>query len=136
MPPMPKEKMKLSISNPVVRAKSKRLGGLQYAGTKIGSVKPKGIVNRLAHAMTFRCWGNVTYAASHGTRNALDHTNHTYWSEIISRFAIADFTSRCGLPSTPSPVQPIVDRTVHQASIDTVKKALDKAEQEAPPGEP
>ena len=86
MPPMPKQKMRLSISKPVVRARSKRLGGFQYAGTKIGSVKPKGVVNRLAHTIILRWRGSARYAVSHGTRNALDHTSQTYWLGIILFF--------------------------------------------------
>src|SRR3546814_2768073 len=80
MPPMPKQKMRLSMSNPVVCARSNRLGGFQYSGTKSGSVRPNGVVNRLAHHIVLRCCGNAAYAASHGARNALDQTSQTYCS--------------------------------------------------------
>src|SRR3546814_7246405 len=83
MPPMPKQKMRLSMSNPVVCAKSNRLGGFQYSGTKSGSVRPNGVVNRLAHHIVLRCCGNAAYAASHGARNALDQTSQTYCSGSI-----------------------------------------------------
>jgi hypothetical protein len=43
-----------SISNPVRCARSKRLGGFQYRGTKSGSVSPNGIVNALAQSITAR----------------------------------------------------------------------------------
>jgi hypothetical protein len=52
------------------------------SGTKSGSVRPSGAVIRLAHIIALRWRGNATYAASHGTRNALDHTSQTYWSGI------------------------------------------------------
>jgi hypothetical protein len=48
-----------SISKPVLWARSKRLGGFQYAGTNKGSVRPNGIVNRLAHSMGFRWRGKA-----------------------------------------------------------------------------
>jgi hypothetical protein len=35
-------------------------------------------VNRLAQTMTYRWRGNAAYAASHGTRNALDQVSQTY----------------------------------------------------------
>jgi hypothetical protein len=44
---MPNAKIKLSMSKPVRRASSKRLGGFQYAGTKIGSVRPRRRVAKL-----------------------------------------------------------------------------------------
>jgi hypothetical protein len=56
---MPKEKIRLSMSKPVLCAKSNKLGGSQYVGTNKGSVRPKGIVNRLAHSMTFRWRGKA-----------------------------------------------------------------------------
>ena len=46
------EKRRLSISNPVFWARLKREGGFQYSGTKIGSVKPKGKVNKLTKSIS------------------------------------------------------------------------------------
>ena len=86
-------KMRLSISNPVVCAKSNRLGGFQYSGTNSGSVRPNGIVNRLAHRIALRWLGNALYAASHGTRNTVDHANQAYWSEIMPRCCLAAWFS-------------------------------------------
>ena len=74
--------MRLSMSKPVRFARSKRLGGLQYSGTKSGSVSPNGAVNRLAQIISLRYSGNRQYSSAQGTRNALDHTSQTYWSGI------------------------------------------------------
>ena len=51
MPPMPNEKIKLSMSNPVRHARSNRLGGHQYSGTNRGSVTANGAVKRLAQTI-------------------------------------------------------------------------------------
>lgn len=53
MPPIAKENIKLSMSNPVVDAKLNKEGGFQYSGTNNGSVKPKGIVNKLTKNISF-----------------------------------------------------------------------------------
>ena len=53
IPPIAKEKMILSISNPVLTAKLNSDGGFQYAGTNKGSVNPKGAVRILAHSISF-----------------------------------------------------------------------------------
>ena len=50
---MAKEKIRLSISKPVLSAKWNREGGNQYSGTNNGSVKPKGIVIRLILSISF-----------------------------------------------------------------------------------
>ncbi len=94
MPPMPKQKMRLSMSNPVVRARSNRLGGLQYSGTKSGSVRPNGVVNRLAHHIALRWRGNAAYATSHGARNALDQTSQTNCSAIMCPFYLVSSPRR------------------------------------------
>jgi hypothetical protein len=47
IPPIANEKIRLSISNPVFSARLNREGGVQYSGTKSGSVSPIGIVHRL-----------------------------------------------------------------------------------------
>ena len=65
------------MSNPVVRAKSNRLRWHQYSGTKSGSIRPNGAVNRLAHSIALRWIGNASYAASYGRRNALDQASQT-----------------------------------------------------------
>ena len=49
---MPKEKIRLSISNPVRSAKLKRDGGLQYSGTNNGSVKPRIDVHKLTTSIS------------------------------------------------------------------------------------
>src|SRR5574338_1000266 len=98
MPPMAKQKMRLSISKPVVRARSNRLGGLQYSGTKSGSVRPNGVVNTLAQSMALRWRGNAAYAASHGTRNTIDQTSHTYCSESMLIFYPVGWPRRSLLP--------------------------------------
>ena len=59
IPPIANEKIRLSISNPVRWASSNRLGGFQYAGTKIGSVRPKSMVARLTRHITARSTGFV-----------------------------------------------------------------------------
>ena len=53
-PPIPKQKIRLSMSKPVLLARSNTLGGLQYSGTNSGSVKPKGVVNTLAQRIARR----------------------------------------------------------------------------------
>lgn len=75
--------MRLSISIPVERARSNRLGWLQYSGTKSGSVRPSGVVNRLAQSMALWWRGKAVYAISQGTRNAPDETTQTYCSGIM-----------------------------------------------------
>jgi hypothetical protein len=50
---MAKEKIRLSISKPVLSAKWNREGGNQYSGTNKGSVRPKGIVIRLILSISF-----------------------------------------------------------------------------------
>jgi len=50
---MPKEKSRLSMSKPVLMARSKSEGGLQYSGTKIGSVNPKSEVHKLTTIISF-----------------------------------------------------------------------------------
>ncbi len=77
MPPMAKLKMRLSMSKPVRCANSNRLGGFQYSGTKMGSVRPNTAVTRLTRHITGRNRGLVTYSASQGRRNPLDHASHT-----------------------------------------------------------
>jgi hypothetical protein len=52
---MAKEKIRLSISKPVLSAKLNREGGNQYSGTNNGSVKPKGIVIKLILSISFLC---------------------------------------------------------------------------------
>src|SRR5258708_87094 len=47
------------MSNPVFCARSKRLGGFQYRGTKRGSVSPKGIVNKLVCHILRRSLGST-----------------------------------------------------------------------------
>ena len=59
MPPMANMKMKLSMSNPVRRASSNRLGGFQYSGTQMGSVRPNTAVARLTRHITGRSCGLV-----------------------------------------------------------------------------
>jgi hypothetical protein len=76
MPPSAKQKIKLSISKPVRLARSNRLGGDQYAGTNNGSVRPKGIVSKLARSIKLRCVGKLQCRSAHGMRNALDQRNH------------------------------------------------------------
>src|SRR3989344_5205775 len=51
---MPKEKIRLSTSKPVRIAKLNSDGGLQYSGTKSGSVKPKREVQKLTVSISFR----------------------------------------------------------------------------------
>src|SRR5512138_2841620 len=53
-PPIPNEKKRLSISNPVVWARLKSEGGFQYAGTKSGSVSPRNMVQKLT--MSISCF--------------------------------------------------------------------------------
>ena len=48
---------------------------LQYAGTKIGSVRPNSAVARLARHMTPRISAFARYSTSHGSRNAVDQNN-------------------------------------------------------------
>lgn len=62
MPPIPNEKIGLSMSKPVRCARSNRLGGSQYSGTKSGSVRPKGAVNAAAQRMARRWAGNAQYS--------------------------------------------------------------------------
>ena len=60
MPPTANAKMKLSISKPVRRASSKRLGGFQYVGTKSGSVRPSRAVAPLVRHIARRSLGLPT----------------------------------------------------------------------------
>src|SRR3989344_3272994 len=53
IPPTAKHHIRLSISNPVFRAKLNKDGGLQYSRTNRGSVKPNGAVKMLAKNISF-----------------------------------------------------------------------------------
>src|SRR5579885_681138 len=77
MPPIPKQKIRLSTSKPVVWARLNKLGGFQYWGTNNGSVRPKGVVNTLVRNIWRRYSGNSQYSASHGIRKAPDQINQT-----------------------------------------------------------
>jgi hypothetical protein len=79
IPPIAKQKIRLSMSKPVLLARLKRLGGDQYSGTNKGSVNPNGIVAKLASSITRRYAENRQYKNTHGSRNALAHRNQTYW---------------------------------------------------------
>jgi len=57
VPPTANEKRRLSKSNLVCRARSKRVKGSQYAGTKKGSVNPSGAVRRLTRIIFLRVCG-------------------------------------------------------------------------------
>ena len=65
------------MSNPVRWANSNRLGGFQYSGTKMGSVRPNAAVTRLTRHITGRNRGLARYSASQGIRNPLDQPSHT-----------------------------------------------------------
>jgi hypothetical protein len=52
--PIAKQKIRLSKSNPVRCARPNRLGGFQYSGTKIGSVRPRRLVARLTRSIRAR----------------------------------------------------------------------------------
>ena len=75
MPPIPKQKIKLSMSKPDRPARSNRLGGFQSSDTNKGAVRPKGVVNRPAQMITRRRAGKPMQAMTHGTRTPLDRTN-------------------------------------------------------------
>src|SRR3989344_9615057 len=54
MPPAAKANIRLSISKPARRAKSKSDGGFQYSGTKSGSVSPRRDVHALTTSISLR----------------------------------------------------------------------------------
>lgn len=49
----------------------------QHSGTKMGSVRPNGVVNKLAHSIVMRWAGNAMKATAQGAKNALDHASQT-----------------------------------------------------------
>ena len=75
---MAKQKIKLSMSKPVVCARLKRLGGFQYRGTKRGSVSPKGIVRRLVFHIFRRSFGSPANNIPHKSRNTIDRIEHAH----------------------------------------------------------
>src|SRR3989338_3921762 len=76
MPPITKLKIKLSISNPVLNARLNKDGGLQYSGTKIGSVKPRSMVNALTISISFLVLLKINTTVQI-TNNINENTNHS-----------------------------------------------------------
>src|SRR3989344_6624904 len=79
-PPIANANMMLSISNPVVDARLNRDGGDQYAGTKIGSVRPRSDVHKLTISSTcfFSFVSSIAYITTQMPSSIRLHVNQAY----------------------------------------------------------
>lgn len=84
MPPIANENIRLSISNPVVAARLNNDGGLQYSGTNIGSVNPKGAVRMLAHIISFLSFFLNKNIMSQITNKIRENTSQGFNNDIFS----------------------------------------------------